>query len=107
MIFEKDSKISGKLRLRRNQFPIQAKFSYNVWMRSIFILLSIFAALLTILIVGLTIVSIAVGGGSVLFPGLGLVVSLPFLIVLLAVFDAAIIFLAMLFGRISRQQKMP
>jgi hypothetical protein len=75
-------------------------------MRIIFIFLTIIAAFLTILVIGLTIVSIAVGGGSVLFPGLGLVVSLPFIIVLLAIVDALIIFLALLFRRMSRQAKL-
>ena len=46
-------------------------------MRFIFIALTIVAALLTIFIISLTVLSIAVGGGNILFPGLGLVVSLP------------------------------
>ena len=75
-------------------------------MRVIFITLTIIAALLTILIVGLTILSIAVGGGNILFPGLGLVVSLPGLIILLAIVDAAIILLALLFRRLSLKNKL-
>lgn len=54
------------------------------------------AAILTILIIGLTILSIISGGGNVIFPGLGLIVSLPFLIFLLLIVDALIIFLAFL-----------
>ncbi len=72
-------------------------------MRFIFILLAIVAALLTILIVGLTIFSILSGGGSVLFPGLGLVVSLPFLILLLVFADTIIIILALLVRRLSEK----
>lgn len=78
-------------------------FLYNASMRFIFVLLAIAAALLTVLIVGLTIVSILSGGGSVLFPGLGLVVSLPFLILLLALFDALLIILALLIKRMSEK----
>ena len=72
-------------------------------MRFIFILLAIVAALMTILIVGLTILSILSGGGSVLFPGLGLVVSLPFLILLLVFADIIIIILALLVRRLSEK----
>ena len=70
-------------------------------MRFIFILLLITAVLLTIIVVGLTILSILSGGGSVLFPGLGLVVALPLLIVLLAAVDAAIIIHTLWVWRIS------
>jgi hypothetical protein len=76
-------------------------------MRIIFILLTIVAAFLMILVVGLTVISIAIGGGSILFPGLGVVVSLPLVIVLLAAVDALIIFLALLFKRMSEQLKIP
>ena len=72
-------------------------------MRFIFILLAIVAALLTILIVGLTILSILSGGGSVLFSGLGLVVSLPFLILLLVFADTIVIILALLVRRLSEK----
>ncbi len=58
-------------------------------MRIIFILLTIIAALLTILVIGLTIILIANGGGiSIVLPGLGLIVSLSFILVLLAAIDA-------------------
>jgi branched-subunit amino acid permease len=70
-------------------------------MRFIFIPLLIAALLLTIIIVGLTIFSILSGGGNILFPGLGLVVSLPFLIMLLAAFDVAIIVLTLWAWRVS------
>ena len=76
-------------------------------MRIIFILLTIVAAFLMILVVGLTVISIAIGGGSILFPGLGVVVSLPLVIVLLAAVDTLIIFLALLFKRMSEQLKIP
>jgi hypothetical protein len=70
-------------------------------MRVIFILLSIAAALLSILILGLIVLSISVGGGNVLFPGLGLVVAMPLIIFLLLMLDAAIIALAFLIRRLS------
>ncbi len=58
-------------------------------MRIIFISLTAIAALLTILIIGLTIILIANGGGvSIVLPGLGLIVSLSFILVLLAAIDA-------------------
>ncbi len=77
-------------------------------MRIIFISLTAIAALLTILIIGLTIILIANGGGvSIVLPGLGLIVSLSFIIVLLAAIDALIIFLALLFRRMSKQQRTP
>lgn len=77
-------------------------------MRIIFILLTIIAALLTILVIGLTIILIANGGGiSIVLPGLGLIVSLSFILVLLAAIDALIIFLALLFRRMSKQQRIP
>jgi len=77
-------------------------------MRIIFILLTIMAALLTILIIGLTIFLVANGGGvSIVLPGLGLIVSLSFILVLLAAIDALIIFLALLFRRMSKQQRIP
>ncbi|CAN5694695.1 hypothetical protein BH24ACI1_BH24ACI1_11490 [soil metagenome] len=77
-------------------------------MRIIFILLTIMAALLTILIIGLTIILVANGGGvSIVLPGLGLIVSLSFILVLLAAIDALIIFLALLFRRMSKQQRIP
>jgi len=76
-------------------------------MRIIYILLTIKAAFLTILVIGLTIILIANGGGvNLLIPGLGLVISLSFVIVVLAVIDVVIILLALLSRRISRQQKM-
>jgi hypothetical protein len=66
------------------------------------------AALLTILIIGLTIILVANGGGvSIVLPGLGLIVSLSFILVLLAAIDALIIFLALLFRRMSKQQRIP
>jgi hypothetical protein len=66
------------------------------------------AALLTILIIGLTIFLVANGGGvSIVLPGLGLIVSLSFILVLLAAIDALIIFLALLFRRMSKQQRIP
>ncbi len=68
-------------------------------MRFIFILPAIVATLLTILIVGLTILSIL--RISILIPGLGLVVITPFLILLLAIVDAVIIILALLARRLS------
>ena len=81
---------------------------YNLKMRIIFILLTIMAALLTILIIGLTIFLVANGGGvSIVLPGLGLIVSLSFILVLLAAIDALIIFLALLFRRMSKQQRIP
>ncbi len=77
-------------------------------MRIIFILLTIIAAFLTILVVGLTIVLIANGGGvSIVLPGLGLIISLSFVIVLLTLMDAVIIFLALLFKRMNEQHKIP
>ncbi len=77
-------------------------------MRIIFIILTIIAAFLTILVVGLTIILIANGGGvSIVLPGLGLIVSLPLIIVLLAALDALVIFLALLFRRIGKQQRIP
>jgi hypothetical protein len=76
-------------------------------MRIISILLGVIAVLLTFTVVGLTIFSIAIGGGNVLFPGLGLVVSLPFLIVLLTIIDVLIISFALILRKISKQQKMP
>lgn len=66
-------------------------------MRFLFILFTIIAACLTLLTLGLIVLSITSGGGNVLFPGLGLVISLPFIIALLAIADALIIFLALLF----------
>lgn len=70
-------------------------------MRFVFILLAVVAVLLTVLIVALTILSILSGGGNVLFPGLGLVVSLPFLILVLAAVDVAIIILTLWAWRIN------
>jgi hypothetical protein len=45
-------------------------------------------------------------GGNVLLPRLGLVVSLPGLIVLLAIVDAAVILLALFFRRLSYKNKL-
>jgi hypothetical protein len=70
-------------------------------MRVIFILLTIAATLLSILIAGLIILSISVGGGNVLLPGFGLVIALPFFIFVLMIIDAAIIALAFLIRRLS------
>jgi hypothetical protein len=72
-------------------------------MRFLFILFSIIAACLTLLTLGLIVLSIISGGGNVLFPGLGLVISLPFIIVLLAIADALIILLAFLFRSAGRK----
>jgi hypothetical protein len=79
-------------------------FPYNAEMRFLFILLLIVAAFLSVLIIGLTIVSILSGGGSILFPGLGLIVSLPIFIGLLLIFDAAIICLAFLIRKMSKKR---
>ena len=100
-----------KIDLNRISFISQTllrQSRYNLKMRIIFILLTIMAALLTILIIGLTIFLVANGGGvSIVLPGLGLIVSLSFILVLLAAIDALIIFLALLFRRMSKQQRIP
>jgi len=70
-------------------------------MRVIFILLTVAATLLSILIFGLIVLSISVGGGNVLLPGLGLVIAIPFIIFVLLTLDAAIITLAFLIRRLS------
>ena len=75
-------------------------------MRFVFTFLVIIAALLSILIIGLTIFSIMSGGGvNFLFPGLGLVISLWFIVLLLAVIDFVIILLAFLARSMSRKDK--
>ncbi|MGC2235417.1 MAG: hypothetical protein WA584_04620 [Pyrinomonadaceae bacterium] len=65
-------------------------------MRFLFILFTIIAACLALLTLGLIVLSIISGGGNILFPGLGLVISIPFIIILLAIVDALIILLALL-----------
>lgn len=70
-------------------------------MRFLFFTISSVAAVLSFIIVALTVLSILSGGGNLLFPGLGLVVSLPFIIALLVIFDAALIALALLVRRLS------
>lgn len=73
-------------------------------MRALYIFLTMFAALLTFSVVSLTIVSIAHGGKvSIALPGLNLVVSMNFVILLLAVFDAAIIVGALCVKRLSEK----
>ncbi len=77
-------------------------------MRIIYILLAIIAAILTITVIGLIILLLANGGGvSIVLPGLGLVISLSLVIMVLAAFDAVIIFLALLFRRMSKQREIP
>lgn len=70
-------------------------------MRVIFILLTIAATLLSVLILALIILSIISGGGNVLLPGLGLVIAIPFIIFVLLMIDALIIALAFLIRRLS------
>ncbi|MET0753460.1 MAG: hypothetical protein ABWZ66_08810 [Pyrinomonadaceae bacterium] len=72
-------------------------------MRFLFILFTIIAICLTLLTFGLIVLAIISGGGNVFFPGLGLVVSLPFIVVLLAIADALIILLALLFRSLSKK----
>ncbi|HXG84418.1 MAG TPA: hypothetical protein VNI84_10355 [Pyrinomonadaceae bacterium] len=75
-------------------------------MRFIFILLSFIAVLLTLLIIALTVLSLSVGGGSVLLPGLGIIISLPLVILLLVFVDAGIILLALLFRRLDKKNNL-
>lgn len=49
----------------------------------------LFAALLILLVIGV-IASIMAGGGNVLLPGVGLIISLPFLLVVLLVIEIAL-----------------
>lgn len=72
-------------------------------MRFLYFLTAIFAVLLTILVVGLTFVSVIKGGFSVALPGLGLIISGWLVILFLAAIDAAFIFLALLFRRWSEK----
>ncbi|MDQ3322763.1 MAG: hypothetical protein M3525_10115 [Acidobacteriota bacterium] len=75
-------------------------------MRFIFVLLSIIAAILTLLIIGLTILSLSAGGGSILLPGFGLIISLPLVILLLVFVDVVIILLALLFNRLDKKDNL-
>jgi ABC-type transport system involved in multi-copper enzyme maturation permease subunit len=70
-------------------------------MRVLFVLSAAIAALLTVLVILLT-VSALRGVDNILFPGLGLVVRLSFFIVLFAVIDAFFILLALFFRSKSR-----
>lgn len=75
-------------------------------MRFIFVLLSIIAAILTLLIIGLTILSLSAGGGSIFLPGFGLIISLPLVILLLVFVDVVIILLALLFNRLDKKDNL-
>ena len=72
-------------------------------MRSIFILLTAIAAFLSTLIFGLIIVSVYKGDFNLLLPGLGLILSGRFIILLLIIVDAVIITLALFFRSMSRK----
>lgn len=62
------------------------------------------AGLLILLIIG-AVISIMAGGGNVLLPGLGLVVSLPFLLIVLFVIEIALVTITiMLFRYISSRK---
>ena len=72
------------------------------------ILLALSAALsiglLILLVIGI-VVSIRAGGGNVLFPGLGLVVSLPFLLVLLFIAEIVLATITLiLFGYVTSRK---
>ena len=73
-------------------------------MRFIYIFLAVTAVILTMLIVGLIFLSVQAGGGNLLLPGLGLVIWMPLVIILFAVVDAAIIFLALFFRSQNRKK---
>ena len=92
--------LSGKLQWQTDEL-ITYRFPLFKIMRVIFILLTVIATLLSILIIALIVLSIESGGGNVLLPGLGLVISLPFIIFLFLIADAAIIGLAFLIRRLS------
>lgn len=87
-------------------YSLPTDFPYNTKMRFIFILLSFTAALLTLLIIALTVLSLSTGGGSVLLPGLGIIISLPLVILLLIFVDAVIVLLALLFGRLDKKNNL-
>ena len=72
-------------------------------MRSIYILLMTTAAFLSTLIIGLIIVTLYKGDFNLLLPGLGLILSGRFIILLLTIVDAVIITLALFFRSMSRK----
>ena len=75
-------------------------------MRYVFIFLVVIAAILSVLTIGLAIFVILSGSGNVLFPGLGLVISLWSIVFLLALIDFVIILLAILARSMSRKDKL-
>jgi len=73
-------------------------------MRVLFILSAVIAALLTVLVIVLTVFAVR-GIDNILFPGLGLVIRLSVFIVLFAAIDALFILLALFFRSKSRNNK--
>jgi hypothetical protein len=70
-------------------------------MRFIYIFLSLIAALLTLLVIGLTLLVLIYGRFNLLLPGLGLVIDGWSVIVSLAIVDAVIISLALIAKKLS------
>lgn len=71
-------------------------------MRSISILPALIAAFLSALIIGLIVVTLLGGGNlNIIFPGLGLIISMWFMIALPAIVDVIIIAFALFFKSMS------